>query len=84
VWTAAGAEWARDRFDSESGLPYLERRFARVERRIRGGSVMWLSRDDLQRYLDAYVEMLGPLAAPEGPYPFVATRAKCVFVADAA
>lgn len=84
VWRAAGASWARDRFDSEQGLPFLERHFARVERRIRGGSVVWLERDDLQRYLDAYVELLGPLSAPDDPYPFVATRAKCVFVADAA
>jgi SAM-dependent methyltransferase len=84
LWDAVGADWARDRFDAESGLPYLERRFARVERRIRGGSVLWLGRDDLQRYLDAYRELLGSLTAPEAPYPFVATRAKCVFVADAA
>lgn len=84
VWCATGAQWARDRFDAEQGLPFLERHFARVERRIRGGTVVWIERDDLQRYLDAYVELLGPLSAPDGPYPFVATRAKCVFVADAA
>jgi SAM-dependent methyltransferase len=84
VWAAAGATWARDEFDSETGLPYLRRHFARVDRLIRGGSVLWLAREDLQAYLDAYVEMLGPLRAPDGPYPFVATRAKCVFVAEAA
>jgi SAM-dependent methyltransferase len=84
VWEAVGADWARDEFDSETGLPLLERHFASVERLIRGGSVLWLERDDLQAYLDAYREMLGPLRAPEGPYPFVATRAKCVFVAEAA
>jgi SAM-dependent methyltransferase len=84
LWRVVGAEWAHDRFDAEDGLVVLERHFARVERRIRGGSVLWVERADLQRYLDAYVEMLGPLTAPEGPYPFVATRAKCVFVAEAA
>ena len=84
LWEAVGAQWARDRFDAESGLPYVERRFANVRRLIRGGSVVWLERADLQTYLDAYSELLGPLDAPDGPYPFVATRAKCVFVGDAA
>ena len=88
LWRVVAPDWlresrgTRDLFDGESGLPVLERHFARVDRRFRGGSVLWLARDDLQRYLDAYVEMLGPLLAPDGPYPFVATRAKCVFVAD--
>ncbi len=90
VWRAVAPAWlrkgrgTRDLFDSESGLPLLQRRFARVERRIRGGSVVWLARDDLQAYLDAYVELVGPLIAPESPYPFIARREKCVFVADAA
>jgi hypothetical protein len=83
-WTAVGAEWARDVFDADSGLPYLERRFARVERLIRRGAVLWLAREDLQAYLDASGEMVGVLRAPDGPYPFVASRAKCVFVAEAA
>ena len=88
LWRVVAPAWlresrgTRDLFDSESGLPVLERHFARVERRIRGGTVLWLAREDLQRYLDAYVEMLGPLEAPDGPYPFVAMRSKCVFVAD--
>jgi SAM-dependent methyltransferase len=71
-------------FDSESGLGYLQVRFASVSRLYRGGSVLWLTQRDLQTYLDAYVEMYGPMLAPDGPYPFTATRAKCVFVADAA
>jgi SAM-dependent methyltransferase len=82
LWTAVGAIWTRDLFDAETGRPYLERHFSRVERLFRGGAVVWLTRDDLQEYLDAYVEMIGALAAPAGPYPFRATRAKCVFVAD--
>jgi ubiquinone/menaquinone biosynthesis C-methylase UbiE len=49
-----------------------------------GGSVLWLTQRDLQTYLDAYVGLYGPMLAPDGPYPFTATRAKCVFVADAA
>ncbi len=88
LWRAVAPGWlresrgTRDLFDAESGLPVLARHFARVDRRYRDGSVLWVARGDLQRYLDAYVEMLGPLEAPDGPYPFVATRAKCVFVAD--
>jgi SAM-dependent methyltransferase len=75
---------APDDFDSESGLPLLQARFASVSRLYCGGSVLWLTQRDLQTYLDAYIEMYGPLHAPDGPYPFTATRAKCVFVADAA
>jgi SAM-dependent methyltransferase len=82
LWTAVGASWARDDFDSESGVGFLERHFARVDLLLRGGAVVWLAREDLQRYLDAYEEMIGPLTAPDRPYPFVATRANCVFVAD--
>jgi SAM-dependent methyltransferase len=75
---------APEAFDSESGLPLLQARFASVSRLYRGGAVMWLTQRDLQTYLDAYVELYGPMLAPDGPYPFTATRAKCVFVADAA
>jgi SAM-dependent methyltransferase len=71
-------------FDSESGLPMLQARFASVARRFSGGSVMWLTQRDLQAYLDAFVELYGPMVAPDGPFPFTATRRKCVFVADAA
>ncbi|HST16137.1 MAG TPA: class I SAM-dependent methyltransferase [Gaiellaceae bacterium] len=88
LWSVVAPDWLRDSrgtrdlFDAESRLPVLERHFATVDRRFRGGSVLWVAREDLQRYLDAYIEMIGPLEAPDGPYPFVATRAKCVFVAD--
>lgn len=75
---------APEEFDAESGLPLLQRHFASVSRLVRGGSVLWLTQRDLQRYLDAFVELYGPMLAPDGPYPFTATRAKCVFVADAA
>lgn len=62
----------------------LERFFAHVERRDTDGEVVWLDRADLQRYLDAFG---GPLAerrltAPTGPYPFIARRRNCVWVAD--
>jgi hypothetical protein len=45
---------------------------------------VWLTRADLQEYLDAYVELVGELTAPAGPYPFVARRRNCVLVADKA
>jgi SAM-dependent methyltransferase len=77
-------EAAPEAFDAESGLPLLQARFASVARLYRGGSVLWLTRRDLQTYLDAFVELYGPMLAPDGPYPFTATRLKCVFVADAA
>jgi SAM-dependent methyltransferase len=82
LWEVFG-DSAPDNFDSESGLPLLQARFASVSRLLCGGSVLWLTQLDLQRYLDAYIELYGPLHAPDGPYPFTATRAKCVFVADA-
>jgi SAM-dependent methyltransferase len=83
LWEVFG-DGAPDSFDSESGLPLLQARFASVSRLLCGGSVLWLTQLDLQRYLDAYIELYGQLHAPDGPYPFTATRAKCVFVADAA
>ena len=60
----------------------LERFFTRVERRDTDGAVTWLRREDLQEYLDTYVELVGPLTAPAEPYPFVATRRNCVWVAE--
>lgn len=74
------------RYDSEHEDDYREplaRVFSRVERRDTNGAVVWLTRSDLQRYLDARVLLAGrPLMAPDGPYPFVATRRNCVWVAD--
>jgi SAM-dependent methyltransferase len=84
VWDAVGATWAHDRFDAETGLPLLEQVFARVERRLCGGAVVWLAQADLQAYLDAFSVLLGQLEAPAEPYPFFASRSKCVFVAEAA
>ncbi len=84
LWDAVGHQWPPDNFDSESGLEELGRHFARVEQRLTGGAVLWANRSDLQIYLDAYSEMVGPLEAPDGPYPFVASRRKCVFVAETA
>jgi hypothetical protein len=73
----------RPQFDaSDDYREPLERHFMHVEERHTEGQVMWETGDDLQRYLDAYVEMMGPMTAPDGPYPFKATRFNCVYVAD--
>jgi SAM-dependent methyltransferase len=83
VWRAVGDPWAEQPdFDCETGGEELARDFQRVECRPTRGSVVWLLREDLQAYLDAYSEMLGPLEAPTSPYPFVARRHNCVLVAD--
>jgi SAM-dependent methyltransferase len=83
VWEAVGDPWAEQPdFDCETGGAELARHFERVECRPAEGSVVWLAREDLQSYLDAYSEMLGSLEAPAGPYPFVGRRHNCVLVAD--
>lgn len=83
VWSAAGDPWAEQPdFDCETGGDELARHFARVECRPTAGSVVWLERENLQAYLDAYSELLGSLEAADGPYPFVAHRHNCVLVAD--
>ena len=71
-------------FGCDQGQAELAPHFDRVERREAGGAVLWETRDDVQAYLDAYVELAGELEAPDGPYPFVARRHKCVLVADKA
>lgn len=83
LWNALGDPWAdHPDFDCETGGDELARHFDRAECRPTAGSVVWLAREDLQAYLDAYLEMLGPLQAPSGPYPFIARRHNCVLVAD--
>lgn len=71
-----------DGFGCEQGAEELRARFERVEVRPTGGEALWETREALQAYLDAYVELGGPLEAPPGPYPFRATRRNCVLVAD--
>jgi SAM-dependent methyltransferase len=85
LWEAVGDPWAdQPEFGCESGAAELGRHFARVERRPAAGASMWATRAELQEFLDAYEELVGPLVAPEGPYPFVTTRRKCVLVAEKA
>jgi SAM-dependent methyltransferase len=81
LWQAVQYEWPPDPFSSETGVEALRRHFTAVERRDTNGDVLWESRDALTSYLDAYSEMIGPIQAPEGPYPFRAARRNCVFVA---
>lgn len=62
----------------------LKRHFERVEHRDTQAYTLWESRDDLQAFLDAFVEMMVPLTAPDGPYPFKVTRRNRVYVAEKA
>jgi SAM-dependent methyltransferase len=83
LWSAVGDPWDTEgTFDCSTGVAALERHFARVEARHTVNEALWDSREALQTYLDAYVEMIGEVAAPDGPYPFRATRRNCVLVAE--
>ena len=62
----------------------LGRHFARVEERDTTAFTLWETREDLQSFLDAFVELMGPLEAPEAPYPFRVTRRNRVYVAEKA
>jgi len=84
LWACVDSRWPSDAFDGHNGAEALRRHFASVERRDAQGDVLWEDRQALQAYLDAYRELLGHLTAPDGPYPFHATRRNCVFVADKA
>ncbi len=77
--------WSRVRPEVDAGDDYddvLTRHFARVEHRDTEAYTLWETRGDLQAYLDAFVELMGPLEAPDGPYPFRATRRNRVYVAE--
>jgi SAM-dependent methyltransferase len=60
----------------------LRRHFDRVAWRDTEAYTLWETREALQSYLDAFVELAGPLEAPAGPYPFRVTRRNRVFVAE--
>jgi hypothetical protein len=62
----------------------LSRYFVRIEHRNTEAYTLWESREDLQAFLDAFVEMMGPMIAPNGPYPFKVTRRNRVYVAEKA
>lgn len=81
LWAALGDPWEQV-FDCERGPAELARRFARVERRDARTEASWERREALQAYLDAFRELVGPLHAPKGPYPFRVRRHNCVVVAD--
>lgn len=77
--------WSRVR--PEAGIAHdydevLVRHFGRVDRRESVAYTLWETRGDLQEYLAAFVELMGPMQAPNGPYPFKVTRRNRVYVAD--
>jgi SAM-dependent methyltransferase len=74
--------WDEGLFGCESGPELLRQHFGRVESREAVTYAMWETREAAQTFLDAFTEMVGPLTAPEGPYPIRASRHNCVLVAD--
>jgi SAM-dependent methyltransferase len=81
LWTALGHSWEVG-FDCERGPRLLARHYARVEQRDARTEASWDSREALQGYLDGFRELVGPLDAPDGPYPFRVSRHNCVLIAD--
>jgi SAM-dependent methyltransferase len=80
LWSRVRPGWnAADDYDS-----VLSRHFSRLEARDTTAYTLWETRDDLQAYLDAYVEMMGPMRAPDRPYPFKTTRLNRIYVAETA
>jgi SAM-dependent methyltransferase len=82
LWSRVGAPVDADDFNADNGPAELQRSFRQVQVREAHGEVLWETRERVQTYLDAYHEMYGSLTAPDGPYPFRATRRNVVFVAD--
>ena len=80
LWTALRHSWDIG-FDCERGPALLGRHFARVELRHARTEASWDSREALQRYLDGFGRLVGPFEAPDGPYPFRASRHNCVLIA---
>jgi SAM-dependent methyltransferase len=79
--------WDRLHPASAEGDDYhdvLARHFVRVETRDTEAHTLWQTREDLQAFLDASVELLGRLEAPAAPYPFTLTRRNRVYVAEKA
>lgn len=80
LWSVVHPAFAK----SDEFADPLERHFDSVEERATEAYSLWETRETLQTYLDAFVELAGPLEAPEQPYPFRATRRNVVFVASKA
>ena len=78
LWSLVYPEAGSD----EDYTELLGRTFGSVELRETIAFTLWETREDLQRYLGAFVELLGPLDAPAEPYPFRVTRRNRVYVAE--
>lgn len=79
--------WSRVRPEFDASDDYddvLRRHLGHVEHRDTEAHTLWETPDDLQTYLDAFVELMGPLEAPSDSYPFKVTRRNRVYVAEKA
>lgn len=77
--------WSRVQPDLHAEDDYdevLRRHFAHVDHRDTVAFTLWQGREELQAFLDAFLEMIGPMSAPDGPYPFQVTRRNRVYVAE--
>ena len=82
LWSKVEVTVDADDFNADNGPAELQRSFRQVQVREAHGQVLWETRERVQTYLDAYNEMYGQLTAPDGPYPFRATKRNVVLVAD--
>jgi SAM-dependent methyltransferase len=82
LWSRVRVTVDADDFNADNGPAELQRSFRQVQVREAHGEVLWETRERVQTYLNAYHEIYGKLTAPDGPYPFSATRRNVVLVAD--
>ena len=82
LWSALGRKKEASIFTAENGEEALLRHFSHVERRDVEGTATWATHEALQRYLDAFSELIGDVHAPEAEVPLQATRRNSVLVAE--
>ena len=66
LWAVLGDPW-EDPFGCEYGPAELARHFTRVERRDARTEASWETREALQAYLDAFLELGGRLRRSRAP-----------------
>jgi len=83
LWQAIGDPWiSHHDFNCATAIKELKTAFNKVDKQDVLAEAIWKNPADLQAYLSSFKEMAGSLAAPEGPYPFKATRHNCILIAQ--